>query len=171
MRTRMKRPSCHLPGLQKFLIFLIGNDGPMNMSQIAARIQNLPFAFSLSFRLLPNLLKSGRAHSTTGASGSIGLLADGLDGTIDTASAIIAWAGAKWKKEMLGTVVTICRMFFSALSLCYEGVHAVVQGMRRGFHPVMSPFMVIGIETCVLSALVFLRVTSDFSATAAEISR
>lgn len=90
-------------------------------------------------------------------SGSIGLLADGVDAGIDTTSAVIAWVGIKVKREIIGTIVTIGLMFFSAISLSYEGIRAVIGGLLIGFNPVTLPFLIIGVETGVFFGSMFLK--------------
>jgi len=89
-------------------------------------------------------------------SGSIGLIADGADGSIDTTSATVAWVGSKVKREIIGVIVTVGLMFFSAISLIY-GIRSVVDGILIGFNPVTFPTLIIGIESGALLASIFLR--------------
>ena len=85
-------------------------------------------------------------------SGSVALLADGTDSTIDTASAVVVWAGMKYKKELVGTVVIILLMLGTALSLGYEAVMTTTEALAGRAVAMTSPLLVIGVE-CVSAVL------------------
>ena len=57
-------------------------------------------------------------------SGSVGLIADGADTTVDTASSGIVWAGIKFKKDTLGTVIILGLMFLTAAILFYDSANS-----------------------------------------------
>jgi cation diffusion facilitator family transporter len=88
-------------------------------------------------------------------SGSVGLIADGADTTVDTASSAIVWAGIKFKKEILGTIIILGLMFLTAVILFYDSANSIIEGVQGIFLPISMPIMVIVIELiAVLSMFV-----------------
>ena len=79
-------------------------------------------------------------------SGSVGLIADGADTSVDTAAAAIVWFGIKFKKEILGTITIIGLMFLTAIILCYDSVVSVLENVQGVFVPMSMPYVVIIIE-------------------------
>lgn len=89
-------------------------------------------------------------------SGSVGLLADGADATVDTVSASIVWAGLKLKRELLGTMVIIVMMGVTGVSIGYESVSKIIAVIYSTVEPIHHPYLVIGAETIALLAAVLL---------------
>ncbi len=88
--------------------------------------------------------------------GSVGLIADGSDTSVDTASAGVVWLGIKFKKEMLGTIVILVLMFATAASLFYASANSIIQNINGTFLPMSEPYMVIIVEgIAMLSAFTF----------------
>lgn len=55
-------------------------------------------------------------------SGSVGLIADGVDATMDTVSAFLVWLGIKYHRENLSTLLVIFMLFVAALSVGFESI-------------------------------------------------
>ena len=72
-------------------------------------------------------------------SASVGLIADGADAAIDTVSASVVWAGIKFKKEFLGTLIVISMMFLTAISVGYESVTKIVDAITATIPPISLP--------------------------------
>lgn len=89
-------------------------------------------------------------------SGSVGLIADGADAAIDTASAAVVWIGIKFKKEFLGTLIIILMMFVTAVSVGYESINKVVQFITGIVSPMTMPYLVIVVEGIALICAVIL---------------
>ncbi len=88
--------------------------------------------------------------------GSVGLIADGADTSVDTASAGVVWLGIKFKKELLGTIAILVLMFATAASLVYNSVIAIIENVNGTFLPMSAPYIVIIVEgIALLSAFVF----------------
>jgi cation diffusion facilitator family transporter len=85
-------------------------------------------------------------------SGSVGLIADGTDTTVDTTSSFIVWCGIKFKKEIVGTITIIGLMFVTAVTLAVSSVTSVIENIRGTFVPMSSPFVVIVVEVVALTA-------------------
>jgi Co/Zn/Cd efflux system component len=90
------------------------------------------------------------------ASGSVALIADGADATIDTASAVIVWAGITFKKEHLGTVIIVMMMFVTGLSVGYECLTKLYGAITSTIDPISKPYLVIGVELIALIAALIL---------------
>lgn len=58
-------------------------------------------------------------------SGSVALIADGIDGSVDTVSAGIVYISARAKKELVGTIVIIAMMFVTGVSIFWESIQNV----------------------------------------------
>ena len=89
-------------------------------------------------------------------SGSVGLIADGADAAIDTASAAVVWIGIKFKKEFLGTLIIILMMFITAVSVGYESINKVAQFISGIVSPITMPYLVIVVEGIALICAVLL---------------
>jgi hypothetical protein len=89
-------------------------------------------------------------------SGSVGLLADGADATVDTASAAVVWLGLRIKKEVLGTLLIVAMMFVTACTIGYESVTKLVDAVERTLLPISGPYLVIAVEAVALLSAVLL---------------
>lgn len=90
-------------------------------------------------------------------SASVGLLADGADAAVDTVSASIVWAGIKFKKEFLGTLIIISMMFITAISIGYESATKIIDAITVTIPPISSPYLVIAVEGVALIAAAILH--------------
>ncbi len=86
-------------------------------------------------------------------SGSVGLIADGADTTVDTAASAIVWAGIKFKKEILGTITILGLMFFTAIILFFNSAKSIIQNIEGTFLPMTMPYVVIVIELLAMLAM------------------
>jgi cation diffusion facilitator family transporter len=86
-------------------------------------------------------------------SGSVGLIADGADTTVDTVSSSIVWLGIKLKKEFVGTLTIIALMFVTAGSLFYNSIVSLLAVVQGIFTPMSMPTVVIIVELTVVSAM------------------
>jgi cation diffusion facilitator family transporter len=82
--------------------------------------------------------------------GSVGLIADGADTSVDTASAGVVWLGIRFKKELLGTIAIIALMFATAATLAWQSAHALIKNINGTFVPMNSPLLVIFVELIAL---------------------
>lgn len=89
-------------------------------------------------------------------SGSIGLIADGADTTVDTASSAIVWAGIKLKKEIICTIIILGLMFLTAVILFYNSANAIIENIQGAFLPIYSPVVVIVIEAIAIVSMYIL---------------
>ena len=83
-------------------------------------------------------------------SGSVGLIADGADATVDTVSASLVWIGIKYKKEFLGTLIIIAMMFVTSISVGYESITKILQAITSEISPISMPYLVIIVEGIAL---------------------
>jgi len=86
-------------------------------------------------------------------SGSVGLIADGADTTVDTASSGIVWAGIKFKKDTLGTVIILGLMFLTAAILFYDSANSIIQRVHGTLLPISMPMVVIVIELIAMLSM------------------
>jgi cation diffusion facilitator family transporter len=86
-------------------------------------------------------------------SGSVGLIADGADTTVDTASSAIVWAGIKLKKDTLGTMIILGLMFLTAAILFYDSASSIIKNVHGIFPPISMPIMVIVIELIAMLSM------------------
>ncbi len=86
-------------------------------------------------------------------SGSVGLIADGADTTVDTASSAIVWAGIKLKKEILGTIIILGLMFLTAAILFYDSASSIIKNVHGIFPPISMPIMVIVVELIAMLSM------------------
>jgi len=90
-------------------------------------------------------------------SASVGLIADGADAAIDTVSASVVWAGIKFKKEFLGTLIIISMMFITAISVGYESATKIVDAVTTTISPISLPYLVVTVEGIALIAAAILH--------------
>jgi cation diffusion facilitator family transporter len=86
-------------------------------------------------------------------SGSVGLIADGADTTIDTAASAVVWFGIKAKKEIFGTILIIGLMFTTAIILFFDSANSVIQNFAGILLPMTIPIVVIAIELFAMMAM------------------
>jgi divalent metal cation (Fe/Co/Zn/Cd) transporter len=113
--------------------------------QTAAKNTAVADFFLATMKLLVGLL-----------SGSVGLLADGADATVDTASAAVVWVGLRVKKEVLGTLLIVAMMFMTACTIGYESVTKLIDAVERTLLPISGPHLVIAVEAAALLSAVLL---------------
>ena len=89
--------------------------------------------------------------------GSIGLISDGADSSIDTVSASVAWVGMKLKKESLGALITILLMFVAGITVGYDSITAIIEAFNGKASLMTGPYLVIGVEgtALVVAAILF----------------
>lgn len=90
-------------------------------------------------------------------SASVGLIADGADAAIGTVSASVVWAGIKFKKEFLGTLIIISMMFITAVSVGYESITKIIDALTATIPPISMPYVVIAVEGIALIAAAVLH--------------
>jgi Co/Zn/Cd efflux system component/predicted transcriptional regulator len=88
--------------------------------------------------------------------GSVGLISDGADASIDTLSASVSWIGMKLKRESIGVLITILMMFVAGITVGYESVSKINDAIHYRISPLTLPYLVIGAETVALVFAVFL---------------
>jgi Co/Zn/Cd efflux system component len=86
-------------------------------------------------------------------SGSVGLIADGADTTVDTISSSVVWAGIKLKKELIGTLTIIALMFVTAGLLFFESITSIIENIQGTFTPMTMSLVVIFVEGLVVAAM------------------
>jgi cation diffusion facilitator family transporter len=95
-------------------------------------------------------------------SGSVGLLADGADAAVDTASAAVVWLGMKIKKENLGTLIVLLMMFITGITIGYESLISIIEAFFGSLSPLVMPYLVILTEIIALIIAVFLFIYQRF---------
>jgi len=88
---------------------------------------------------------------------SVGLIADGADAAIDTVSASVVWAGIRFKKEFLGTLIIISMMFITAISVGYESATKIIDAITVTIPPISLPYLVVAVEGIALVAAAILH--------------
>jgi Co/Zn/Cd efflux system component len=89
-------------------------------------------------------------------SGSVGLIADGTDATMDTVSAFLVWLGIKYHRENLSTFLVIFGLFFASLSIGYDSISHILRALNGTLEPVTMPYLVIAVEAIAILAAFFL---------------
>ncbi len=89
-------------------------------------------------------------------SGSIGLIADGTDATMDTVEAILVWLGIKYHRENLSAILVILGLFGASISILFDATNRILATLAGTAEPVTSPFIVIAVEGIAILAAVFL---------------
>jgi cation diffusion facilitator family transporter len=95
-------------------------------------------------------------------SGSVGLIADGADTTVDTAASAIVWAGIKFKKEVLGTVTILGLMFLTAVLLFVNSARSIVENVAGTFTPMTMPLVVIIVELVAMLSMFIVSLYQRF---------
>ena len=89
-------------------------------------------------------------------SGSVGLIADGTDATMDTIEAIMVWLGIKYHRESLSTILVILGLFVASISVLFDSITHVLGMLGGHSEPIVLPFLVIAVEGIAILAAVFL---------------
>lgn len=98
------------------------------------------------------LLKLGSGLIT----GSVGLIADGTDATMDTIEAILVWLGIKYHRENLSTILVILGLFVASISVGYDSITHILSSISGNAEPITLPYLVIAVEMIAIFAAVFL---------------
>ena len=89
-------------------------------------------------------------------SGSMGLIADGSDATMDTVEAILVWLGIKYHREKLSTLLVVSGLFLAAIMVLFESITHLLAALGGNAEPVTLPYLVIAVEGVAILAAVFL---------------
>jgi divalent metal cation (Fe/Co/Zn/Cd) transporter/predicted transcriptional regulator len=89
-------------------------------------------------------------------SGSVSLIADGVDATTDTISAFLVWLGIKVHKEFLSTVLVIFMLFVAAFSVGSEAVRRIITAIISTLTPISHVDLVIVVEFIAILTAIFL---------------
>ncbi|MBI5679361.1 MAG: cation transporter [Methanobacterium sp.] len=88
--------------------------------------------------------------------GSMGLIADGTDATMDTVEAILVWLGIKYHRENLSTFLVIFGLFIASISVLYDSITHLLGMLAGHADPMTMPLLVIAVEGIAILAAVFL---------------
>ena len=114
-------------------------EGQILSPSAAARNTIIVDSFLASLKLLSGIF-----------SGSVGLLADGADATVDTVSAAVVWLGMKIKREILGTLIVLLMMLISGISVGYDSISSIIDAFLGTLSPLAMPYLVIITEIIAL---------------------
>jgi Co/Zn/Cd efflux system component len=89
-------------------------------------------------------------------SGSMGLIADGTDATMDTVEAIMVWLGIKYHRESLSTFLVIAGLFIASITVGFDSVTHILAAYAGHAEPITLPYLVIVVEGIAILAAVFL---------------
>jgi Co/Zn/Cd efflux system component len=89
-------------------------------------------------------------------SGSVGLIADGTDATMDTVEAILVWLGIKYHRENLSTFLVVFGLFIAAVSVLFDSITHLLATLAGNAEPMTLPYLVIAVEGIAILAAVFL---------------
>jgi Co/Zn/Cd efflux system component len=89
-------------------------------------------------------------------SGSMGLIADGTDATMDTVEAILVWLGIKYHREALSTFLVIGGLFIASITVGYDSITHILAAIAGHSEPITLPYLVIFVEGIAILAAVFL---------------
>lgn len=89
-------------------------------------------------------------------SGSMGLIADGTDATMDTVEAVMVWLGIKYHRENLSTLLVIFGLFVASISVGYDSITHLLASLAGNAEPITLPYLVIAVELIAILAAVFL---------------
>jgi len=89
-------------------------------------------------------------------SGSMGLIADGTDATMDTIEAILVWLGIKYHRENLSTLLVIFGLFIASISILFDSITHILATLSGNAEPITMPFLVIVVEGIAILAAVLL---------------
>lgn len=142
--------------------FVLAADGQAKAEDIAKRIQKgantiedqllKPSSAARNITISYSILAVLKM-ATGLMSGSVGLIADGVDTTVDTVASSIVWAGIKLKKGLIGTLTIIALMFVTAAILSFESVTSIIKNIQGTFIPMTMPLVVIFVEGLVVVAM------------------
>ncbi|MCW4001136.1 MAG: cation transporter [Candidatus Bathyarchaeota archaeon] len=94
--------------------------------------------------------------------GSVGLVADGADTTVDTAASAIVWAGIRFKRELWGTITILGLMFFTAALLFYDSAGSILENLKGTFVPMTLPLVVVIVELLALGLMMVISIYQRF---------
>jgi len=94
--------------------------------------------------------------------GSVGLVADGADTSVDTLAAGVVWFGIRKNKEIVATLISIAFFFATAVFLVYESALSLHENLAGTFVPMSRPYLVILIELVALALMFVLSVYQRF---------
>jgi Co/Zn/Cd efflux system component len=89
-------------------------------------------------------------------SGSMGLIADGSDATMDTVEAILVWLGIKYHREKLSTLLVVSGLFIAAITVLFDSITHLLATLGGNAEPITMPYLVIAVEGVAILAAVFL---------------
>ena len=89
-------------------------------------------------------------------SGSMGLIADGSDATMDTVEAILVWLGIKYHREKLSTLLVVSGLFIAAITVLFDSITHLLATLGGNAEPITMPYLVIAVEGVAIMAAVFL---------------
>ena len=89
-------------------------------------------------------------------SGSMGLIADGSDATMDTVEAIMVWLGIRYHREKLSTLLVVFGLFIAAITVLFDSITHLLATLGGHSEPIILPFLVIAVEGVAILAAVFL---------------
>lgn len=89
-------------------------------------------------------------------SGSMGLIADGTDATMDTVEAVMVWLGIKYHRENLSALLVIFGLFIASISVGYDSVTHIIAEYFGNAEPITLPYLVIAVEMVAIMAAMFL---------------
>lgn len=89
-------------------------------------------------------------------SGSVGLIADGTDATMDTVEAVLVWLGIKYHKENLSTMLVIFGLFIASISILFDSVTHILATLAGNAEPITMPYLVISVEGIAILSAIFL---------------
>jgi Co/Zn/Cd efflux system component len=95
-------------------------------------------------------------------SGSVALIADGTDASIDTVSACVVWVGIRFKREFFGALVIILMMFATAISVGYDSAVTILEAIKSSISPISMPYLVVVTECVALIAALILSYYQRF---------
>jgi hypothetical protein len=84
-------------------------------------------------------------------SGSVGLIADGVDSFVDSVSATVVWIGIRVRRELLASFVTVLMMFVATASVGYESADKMLALVVSTTSPMSMPLVVIFVEGAALT--------------------
>ena len=89
-------------------------------------------------------------------SGSVGLIADGSDATMDTVEAILVWLGIKYHREKLSTILVVSGLFIAAFAVLFDSGTHLLATIGGHAEPVTLPYLVIAVEGIAILSAFFL---------------
>jgi Co/Zn/Cd efflux system component len=105
--------------------------------------------FTLWAHVVLSLLKLGIGYFSRSA----GLLADGIDNTVDTLSSLLVWLGIKFNKEKLVSIFIIITMFLSLGGIALAAIEKVIHlepvksGLTAFFVSLICGLVMLGLSS------------------------